>query len=241
MGKGNIEAVLKKLAKKLSPATVNRYKSTFGTFAKSISKKWHPHRDIDSLPMPPGRKDYLTIAQQKELLIQAKKIDDGNSWGKLYLLLLIALSTGARKGEILALRWKDIQWPDRMAIIRAEEVGAQKTGYREVPLSQSVIEELLKHRKFEGLIFAGVIDENIAFEFKKQWYKVRSNAGIPDNFVFHSLRHTAASNLAKAGQSLTQIGTILGHKSAQTTLRYTHLVERTTLHEITHEAMAHLG
>ncbi|MCU7836057.1 MAG: tyrosine-type recombinase/integrase [gamma proteobacterium symbiont of Taylorina sp.] len=79
------------------------------------------------------------------------------------------------------------------------------------------------------------------FEFRKQWYKARDNTDIDKSFVFHSLRHTAASNLAKAGQSLLQIGVILGHKSTQTTLRYSHLVERNTLYDITHEAMAHLG
>jgi len=233
----------------LAPATINRHKNCFGTFAKwvntHIDGEWNPHKNIPKLPEPEGRKDYLTIQQQQRLLTEAKLIDLDKTWGKMYLLILVALSTGLRRGEVMALDYRDIMWKDRIAIIRAESTGAQKSGYREVPLPMIVIEELLKHRKFSGLIFSNNVtaedEPDKPFEYKKQWEKCRTNAGLADNFVFHSLRHTTASNLARAGKSLLEIGTILGHKSAQTTLRYSHLVERAALHEITADAMSHLG
>lgn len=233
----------------LAPATVNRHKNCFGTFSKwvntQIESHWNPHKNIPKLPEPEGRKDYLTIQQQQRLLTEAKLIDSDNTWGKMYLLILVTLATGLRRGEVMALDYRDIMWKDRIAIIRAESTGAQKSGYREVPLPISVIKELLRHRQFSGLIFANNViatdEPDKPFEYKKQWQKCRTNAGLPDNFVFHSLRHTTASNLARSGKSLLEIGTILGHKSAQTTLRYSHLVERADLHEIVIDATAHLG
>lgn len=234
----------------LKPATQNRYKNSFGTFAKWITLQvdivWKPHVGIAKFKEPAGREDYLTIEQQQRLLEQCKWHDvnenGDNTWRKMYLLVLMALSTGMRRGELLALKWSDIQWKDRMIIVRAEEIGASKTGKREVPIIFSLWSELQRHREIgqQGYIFASPYIGK-PFEFKKYWYEVRQAANISDSFVFHSLRHTCASNMAKAGQSLMQIGVILGHKSAQTTLRYAHLVERETLHEITDKAMRHLS
>lgn len=233
-----------------APGTVNRYRNDLGSFSKWINNQlddtqWHPQKGIQRKTEPSSRQDYLTHAQQKELLKQCKRIDadDTSPTKKLYLYVLIALSVGLRKGELEALEWRDIQWQARIAIIRGESVGAGKTGRREVPLPHAAIDELNLHRNIavNGLIFPSINDNTKSYIFRKQWQKARKNAEISPSFVFHSLRHTTASNLAKAGKSLLQIGIILGHKSAQTTLRYSHLIERSALHEITSDAMSHLG
>ena len=229
----------------VADSTKNRYMNDFGTFCKWVSAEsditYRPHAGISKLTEPQSRQDYLTNQEQINLLDACKQIDKNSEWGKLYLLTLIALSTGARPGEILAIRWEDIIFNDRIITIRGEDTGASKTGRREVPYPMAVQKELMKHRKNSGLVFAATFDENQPLEFRFQWYQARRMANIPESFVFYSLRHTAASNMAAAGQSLTQIGTILGHKSTQTTLRYVHLLERETLHSITEKAMAHLG
>ncbi|MCU7837013.1 MAG: tyrosine-type recombinase/integrase, partial [gamma proteobacterium symbiont of Taylorina sp.] len=171
---------------KLAPATINRYKNDFGSFSKWVNRqlddtKWNPQQGIQRKTEPESRQDYLSHDQQKELLNQCKLVK-----GKLYLYVLTALSTGLRKGELNALQWRDIQWVDRVAVIRGEDEGAGKTGYREVPLSIRIMTELHKNRDIsvKGKIFTQ--------SFRKQWYKVRKLAGISDSFVFHSLRHTAA-------------------------------------------------
>lgn len=228
----------------ITDSTKNRHMNDWGTFCKWVTSRidgvYQPQKGIVKLTEPDGRRDYLSNEQQLNLLEQAKIVDYHTSWKKLYLITLMALTTGARKGELMALQWRDIQWRESIAIIRAEATGASKTGYREVPLPPLVIKELLQHRKFQGLIFCSNLDDTTPFRFKKQWNLCRINADLPD-FVFHSLRHTAASNMAKAGKSLLQIGVILGHRSAQTSLRYSHLVEREQLHSITADAVAHLG
>ena len=249
--KSHIKAILDELASLgRSAGTVNRYRNDLGSFAKWVNAQlddtqWNPQRGIARKTEPPSRQDYLSHAQQKELLTQCRRIDadDTSPTRKLYLYVLIALVTGCRKGELEALEWRDIQWLDKVAIIRGEDKGAGKTGRREVPLSPAVMTELNLHRNIAvaGLLFPSIEDRTKPYLFRKQWQKARKNAGISCSFVFHSLRHSTASNLAKAGKSLLQIGIILGHRSAQTTLRYAHLIEREELHEITREATEHLS
>lgn len=246
--KSTVVAALDNLT--VSNGTINRYHNDLGSFAKWINAQlddttWNPHLGIKRKKEPDSRQDYLSHKQQNELLKQCKLIDadDNSPTNKLYLYVLISLSTGLRKGELEALQWRDIQWLDKVAIVRGVAVGAGKTGRREVPLSPTLIAELNNHRNIAvtGLIFPSIDDNTKPYVFRKQWQNARKNAGISDSFVFHSLRHTCASNLAKAGKSLLQIGTILGHKSAQTSLRYSHLVERQELHDITNEAVSHLS
>lgn len=249
--KSHIRSVLNELAGRgRSAGTVNRYLNDFGSFSKWVNNQlddttWKPQRGIERKTEPESRQDYLSHIQQTKLLNHCRIIDAYNisPTTKLYLYVLFALATGARKGEIEALQWRDIQWADKIVIIRAEDTGAGKTGRREIPLSPALIEELNKHRNIAttGLIFPSLEDKTKPYLFRKQWQKARKNAGISDSFVFHSLRHTCASNLAKTGRSLLQIGTILGHRSAQTSLRYSHLVERATLHDILSAATSHLN
>lgn len=93
-------------------ATRNRFLSDFGTFCKWVTQEtgllYEPHRPIAKLSEEEGkRKEYLTIEQQTKLLEQCKLSDlkPENEWKRLYLLILMALSTGMRSGELKALQW----------------------------------------------------------------------------------------------------------------------------------------
>ena len=86
--------------------------SDFGTFCKWVTQEtgllYEPHRPIAKLSEEEGkRKEYLTIEQQTKLLEQCKLSDlkPENEWKRLYLLILMALSTGMRSGELKALQW----------------------------------------------------------------------------------------------------------------------------------------
>ncbi|WP_111435154.1 site-specific integrase [Rhodobium orientis] len=128
----------------------------------------------------------------------------------------LLLYTGLRLGEVLGLRWDDIDF--QRGTIRLRD---SKTGARTVPLNGLAMDVLRDHREIGGgdLILEGLTaDKPVALT--RPWYRIRQSAGIDDTANLHCLRHTFASWAVMSGQSLPQVGALLGHKSAQTTLRY---------------------
>lgn len=132
----------------------------------------------------------------------------------LYPIVVIALNTGMRKGEILSLEWRMIDLKN--GSIRLENT---KNGdKRNVPLNNTVMEVLrsLPRAINDGKLFANTLHKWGAFDLAVR------KAGIKD-FHFHDLRHTFASWLVMAGANLTTIKELLGHRSITMTLRYAHL------------------
>lgn len=98
-----------------------------------------------------------------------------------------------------------------------------KTGSRLVPLNSlalGVLEGLHREQRAGLVLESTAQDKPIALT--RPWYRIRARAEIDGTVTLHSLRHTFASHSVMAGQSLSQAGSLLGHKSAQTTLRYAH-------------------
>jgi integrase len=124
----------------------------------------------------------------------------------IYLLIL----TGARKGEIAAARWDWLQ--DNVL-----HLPDSKTGAKPVYLPQQAMDVLDALPRTSGTI-TGILTP------QKLWNTIKKEAGCPD-LRLHDLRHSFASAALSAGLSLSQIGELLGHASAQTTKRYAHLVE----------------
>jgi integrase len=198
------EAMLK-LPKGLSNATVNRYKSAasvvFNYGCRHYNLTSNPVQLISSLPEDNHRVRYLTSSERIALFRACKEAN----WPKLYLLVLAAITTGARRGELLGLGWNDIDFE------------------RQTALTDDVIKELTKFRQQDSsLIFNSEIKPDKAFCFNKQWKKVLEIAEVED-FTFHCLRHTCASYLAQSGASLLEIADVLGHKQISVTKRYAHL------------------
>ena len=135
--------------------------------------------------------------------------------------MVFALSTGARKGEILNLTWSDIDWEHGLAVFpdtKNDEV-------RSALLEGHLLEELQKLSKVPridtDLVFPRK-DGKAPVELRDHWAKAIDKAEIED-FRFHDLRHTAASYMLGAGVSLGQLAEILGHKTLQMVMRYSHL------------------
>jgi integrase len=142
-----------------------------------------------------------------------------SSWDKLYLLVLLAITTGARKGELVNLRWADVDLDRQTAYVATTKNGEPKV----LPLTDSVVVELSKFKNQEPeLIFNSEITTDSPFCFYKQWKKALLSADI-ENFRFHDLRHTTASYLAQSGATLLEIADVLNHKQIQMTKRYAHL------------------
>jgi integrase len=135
----------------------------------------------------------------------------------------MALHTGARKGELLALRWRDVNLDEGLARLSQTKTDEPRI----LPLSDPVVAELRRYFGSEDvLVFPSIRCDAVPIRPARYWEDALVRAGI-ENFRFHDLRHTAATMAAKSGFTLHDIGGLLGHRSAQTTLRYAHHVLET--------------
>ena len=217
--RSDINSGVCELSMKLSNATVNRYRSVvsvvFSYACRQLELADNPVRYIHSKPENNERTRFLSEAERTSLFKACK----ASSWDKLYLLVLLAITTGARKGELTKLRWNDIDFDRRTAYVATTKNGQPKV----LPLTDSVIRELqLFDSKDSSLIFASKVKEEAPYCFTKPWKKALENAEIND-FRFHDLRHCCATYLAQSGASLLMISFVLGHKDIRVTQRYAHL------------------
>ena len=134
------------------------------------------------------------------------------SVGAIRLLLL----TGCRKGEILTLRWSDYR--DGHLFLRDG-----KTGPRTVWLSQPARNVLDGLERTSRWVFPALREDRprSGAWLHWNWCRVREEAGLRDARL-HDLRHTHASLALREGESVLAIGRLLGHRDAETTLKYTH-------------------
>lgn len=146
-------------------------------------------------------------------------------------MALISLHCGLRFGEIAKLRWNDIR-RDTMSIF----IPDSKSGHaRYSVMTREVADALadLPAGRGSDLIFptsSGVPMENVPKAYSQAVQALGFNDGITDRrqkVVFHTLRHTYASWLAKGGQGQLTIADRLGHRSLEMTKRYTHLMDET--------------
>ena len=217
--KSDISTTLSHLSVRLNNATVNRYKAAISVVFNFACREYdlsdNPVTHIPSLPEPRGRIRFLSIDEKTRLFEAAKE----SSWDKLYLIVLLAITTGARKGELTSLRWSDIDFNRQLAYVSTTKNGEPKV----LPLTDSAIIELQRFNKQDNsLVFDSVVKPGRPYCFTKPWKKALREADIED-FRFHDLRHTCASYLAQNGASLLEIADVLGHKQIQMTKRYAHL------------------
>lgn len=137
-------------------------------------------------------------------------------------IVIVALNTGMRRGEIFDLKWKNVDFRNRL--IRVIETKNNES--RIIPMNDAVYEVLKEQKKTSKteLVFAnkwGKRYDTIKTGFQSELKR----AGIRD-FRFHDLRHTFASNLVMAGEDLVTVKELLGHKSIQMTMRYSHLSQK---------------
>lgn len=210
-----------------SPATVNRYLAALSHACTIAVKEWgwiedSPMRKVSKLKEPRGRVRFLSDNERDALLKSSKN----TSYAHLHLIIVLALSTGARKGEILKLRWADIDDGRKQIILHETKNGERRV----IPLSGYARSIMLEHEKVRridsDMLFPSKTGQS-PFDIKKSWGSALAAAGIED-FRFHDLRHSAASYLAMNGASSAEIADVLGHKTLQMVKRYAHLSEAHT-------------
>jgi integrase len=133
----------------------------------------------------------------------------------------LLLLTGARKSEILSLRWDYVDLENR-----AFRLPRSKTGPKSIYITTAVADILTSLPRVQGnpYLIVGATKNAHLFDLKGPWRRIRSLAGL-DDVRLHDLRHTYASIGATGGLSLPFVGKLLGHKQASTTQRYAHLAE----------------
>lgn len=212
---------------KRSPATVNRYIAVLShAFSVAVTKwQWLSESPIKSLKQKEasGRIRFLSNGERDRLLQACK--ESKNKY--LYLIVLIALSTGLRHMEIMSLRYDDIKWENGNCIITIRE---SKNGHQHlIPLVGIAKQLLAEHSELRRL------DTDLIFPATKgikprpaviraAWDEALEKANIKD-FSFHCLRHTAASWLAQVNVNALTIQKILNHMSSNITSRYIHLAQ----------------
>lgn len=216
------KSIYKSKNKPYAPATINRYAATMGAlFSWCIKKRitpkgWeHPCKAIERKPENNEVVRFLSDAERFALLGACKE----SKWPKLYLLILIGITTGARKGEIKKLRWSDIDLERGVASVGVTKNGDRKT----LPLTKIVVQELQKFaRERNQLVFASRVRPDIPYNHEPVWQAALKKAKVK-NFRFHDLRHTCASFLAQNNATLLEIADVLGHRNMAMTKRYSHL------------------
>lgn len=189
-----------------------------------------------------GRVRFLTDDELPRLLDAVR----ASSHSDLLPAVLLALTTGARKGEIMGLRWSQIDFK-RRAITLAHGETKNNAG-RALPLSGEIVELLKARNKVRNLKDDRVFPPAEGckeLELREPWKAALVLAGIDvrkatrkgrskdaandtppvmtSDFRWHDLRHTAASYLTMAGVSAIEVARVLGHKTLAMSLRYSHL------------------
>lgn len=131
-------------------------------------------------------------------------------------IIITAIDTGMRRGEILKLKWSDIDFANQIITVRAFNTKTMRE--RQIAMTERLAQELesiyTKSPKEPDTLCFGIADN-----VKRSFDWVRKAANLPD-VRFHDLRHTHATRLVSAHIPLSEVGRILGHTQANTTFRY---------------------
>lgn len=139
------------------------------------------------------------------------------------------LSTGMRKAELENLRWNDIDFRSRQILIRQKPDWKPKTGEREIPINDDLLEVLKSHQKKSkargenDYVFDVIGSGKSHNMLRTELIKIGKLAGIEDLTKVHTLRHTFASHLVMIGVDLPTVQKLMGHSDIETTMIYSHL------------------
>jgi integrase len=200
---------------KVEPAPINRELACLRhMYNKAIEwgyVKINPVKGIKRLKEPPGRLRYLKPEEVKKLLDACH--------GHIRPIVVTALNTGMRKGELLNLKWADIDFENKKITV----VNSKNNESRVIPINQTLYDELLDLSKRSNGEYVFSERNGVPFrDIKKGFSAALKRAGIED-FRFHDLRHTFGSYLVMQGVDLRTVQQIMGHKDIKMTMRYSHL------------------
>lgn len=205
-----------KRLKEISGSSVCRELAIISHVINTARKEWDIHIDnpIELITRPKlnrGRERRLSAAEETRLLAELDQ-RTRNPWIKP--IVIFAIETGMRRGEILSLTWANVDLQKRVARLLDTKNGEG----RSVPLTKratALLEAL--PRSIDGKVFP------TSFEALKQAFERAVERACIPNFRFHDLRHEGVSRLFEKGLNVMEVASISGHKTLQMLKRYTHL------------------
>jgi integrase len=213
-------------AKPRSASTVRFYLGTLQQAFKYGTQvlRWTDHNPLLAVEKPPAsdaRIRWLEDDERRALLAACKRSDNPD----LYLIVLIALTSGARQGEIRNLRWSQIDLKQRVAWLSTDDTKTKQA--RSVPLVPSVVEVLQERSKVRcidtDLVFVSDVRVKQPRNFRQAFAVAVKRAGLKD-LRFHDLRHDAATSMLRSGIDSRVVAKVLGHKTLAMIMRYQHVV-----------------
>ena len=205
--------------KKLKPrsgSTVWQYIQVLSRIFSIAKRELHivdtnPVSDVERPKLPRGRTRFLTDDEIADLLVACRQSENED----LYAFVLTAVTTGARKGELLSLEWANVDVERRWAVFPKTKNGDA----RGVPLTAAALEALMQLKRAGPFVFP--LDPTRAFHTACKRAKL---SGV----TLHTLRHSAASLLARNNATLLEVSRLLGHRDIRMADRYSHLANEHT-------------
>ncbi len=206
-------------AQGVKAATINRELAILKHMYTIAVKEWewcrdNPVKRVSMEKEGQPRDRWLTYGEEKRLMEACL--------GRLQEIVTFALNTGMRQGEILSLKWQDVNLFSGVATLQETKNGER----RAIPLNRTVWELLKAKSKiwylasdyvFTSSVWTKIDGGNLRADFMK----ALKTAKI-EGFCFHDLRHTFATRLVQRGIDLYKVQKLLGHRDNKTTQRYSH-------------------
>jgi len=213
-----------KIKAELSPKTINNILSVLRRLL-AVAKEWGIIAQVPTikpLKTSPPDFDFLTFEEAERLMAYQQE----PSW---WAMIVVALKTGMRLGELRALRWDDVDLVSGLIVVRRaawkDKVGTPKSGRtRELPLSDVALRALKAHRHLRGeLVFCNA-DGSMLTKEQNKWplWRACKRAGLR-RIGWKVCRHTFASHLVMKGAPLKAVQELMGHATIEMTMRYAHL------------------
>ena len=215
-----------------SPATVLRYIASMSHAFTIAMKDWvwvgdNPVSKITKPRAARGRERFLSDEERRDLLAACRE----STSNYLHTVVVIAISTGMRRGEIMGMQWSRVDLERKQLILTATKNDTSRT-LPIVSLAFTLLSVLhAKRDTSTDLVFPGN-DPQKPVDLTKPWETAVRKAGLQD-FRFHDTRHSAASYLAMNGATTVEIAAVLGHKTLQMVRRYSHLANSHTAKVVT--------
>ena len=202
--------------KLVAPATVIRELNTISHAIDTARREWSIHLATNPCklvrrPSPPKGRTRRLEGNEEELLLDAA--DKGRT-PYLRPLIVLAVETGMRRGELLALRWEHIDLDRRVAHLPLTKNGTS----RDVPLSTRAVDTLRTLRTGGGATVFSAAPNAV----RLAWERLTRRMGLSDLHL-HDLRHEAVSRLFEKGFNVVEVAAISGHRELRMLTRYTHL------------------
>ena len=171
----------------------------------------NPVNRVKMPPLSPARTRRLEDGEFERLKEAAKQTKNPHIWP----IIVFAIETGMRRGEILGLRWEHVDLDRHIAYLPLTKNGSS----REVPLSTKAAQVLARQRQHNDTTSPFPVTPN---GFRLAWGRLRRRACLSD-LRFHDLRHEAISRFFELGLNIPEVAVISGHKDPRMLFRYTHL------------------